>query len=467
MCFAARVACAVLLISTAYLSIGCGDDGTEPAKDDPTPTWGHIWSRRFGDADDQMARAVAVDSFGSAIVAGNFHGVLDFDGDVLTSAGGKDVFLVKLGSSSGARAWSMRFGDVFDQTVQSVAIDGDGNVVIAGFFGGTVDFGGGVLTSTGGEDIFVAKFAPNGVHSWSKRFGDAGDQEAIGLALDSDGSVIVVGAFWGSVDFGGGTLTSAGEMDIFAAKLDAGGNHIWSKHFGDGISQFAASVAVDGSGNAFVAGTFKGSMDFGGGALTSAGADDIFVAKLDPDGGHLWSKRFGDASAEQQAWGVAIDEFGNAIVAGQFTGTVDFGGGLFSCGGQTDIFVAKFDNGGAHVWSKRFGDMHEQYANAVAVDPSDNILIAGGFYMTVDFGGGSLTSGGTSDAYIAKLGPDGSHMWSDGFGTADYQDAWGVAADPSGSAILAGYMNGTADFGGGTLVSPGGTDVFVAKFGLR
>jgi hypothetical protein len=465
--FVTRAACAILLTLGAYVSIGCGDDGTEPAKDNPSPTWRHLWSKRFGDASSQFARAVAVDTLGNSIVTGYFYGAVDFGGGALTSEGAYDIFLAKL-APTGAHVWSKRFGDASEQTVQGVAVDQAGNVYIAGYFEGTVDFGGGALTSAGLRDVFVAKFEPDGSCIWSKRFGDTNYQAANALALDSFGNVVIAGGLMGTVDFGGGALTSAGGWDIFAAKLDPGGNHVWSKRFGDGLNQYATAVAGDGSGNAFVAGYFRGAMDFGGGnTLTSAGEEDIFIAKFASGGGYEWSKRFGDASTDQQAWGVAVDGFDNAIVVGHFTGAVDFGGGaLPNAGSNTDIFVAKFGSDGAHVWSKSFGDIYAQSASAVAVDPSDNVLVTGGFYMTVDFGGGTLTSSGYEDAYLAKLSPGGAHIWSKCFGDADFQDAQAVTTDVSGNAFIAGYFSGGTNFGGGTLVSAGGEDIFLAKFGL-
>ncbi len=461
-----RAVLAALLTLAVCAAAGCGDNGTEPEKKNPTPTWRHLWSKRFGDASSQFARAVAVDTLGNSIVTGYFTGAVDFGGGALTSAGGYDIYLAKL-APTGAHVWSKRFGDVSEQTVQGVAVDRNGNVIIAGYFNGTVDFGGGTLTSAGLRDIFVAKFAPDGTHRWSKRFGDSNYQAANALAVDSDGNVILAGVFMGTFDLGGGSLAGAGGWDVFVAKLDSNGVHVWSDGFGDGNNQYAPAVAVDHANNVFVAGYFQGAVDFGGGALTSAGAEDVFLAKFTSGGAHDWSKRFGDVSTDQQAWGVAIDGSGNAIIAGRFTGTMNFGGDPLSAGGgQPDIFVAKFTSGGTHVWSKQFGDSYAQSAWSVAVDPSDNVLIAGGFYMSVDFGGGALSSGGASDAFLAKLTPDGAHLWSKGFGDAAYQEAQAVAADVAGNAFLAGYFSGGMDLGGGRLDSAGNEDGFIAKFGL-
>jgi hypothetical protein len=143
------------------------------------------------------------------------------------------------------------------------------------------------------------------------------------------------------VDFGGGTLTSAGEQDIFLAKFDGNGTHLWSQRFGDADDQWCYSVASDPSGNVVVTGFFYGTVDFGGGLLTSAGLEDIFLAKFDANGTHLWSQRFGDAVDYQEGFSVASDPSGNVVMTGFFEGTVDFGGGtLFSL--YNDIFLVKF-----------------------------------------------------------------------------------------------------------------------------
>jgi hypothetical protein len=384
------------------LAIGCSEESTAPDNNPPSLPGKHLWSKRFGDGSNQHAKAAAVDASGNVIVAGDFWGTVDFGGGALTDAGDEDIFVAKFGPD-GAQLWSKRFGDVDAQYTQSVAIDALGNVIVAGDFWGSVDFGGGALTCAGNGDIFVAKFGSDGAHLWSERFGDGGHQYADAVAVDASGNVIVTGSFYGTVDFGGGALTSAGGEDIFIAKFASDGAHLWSKRFGGGSDQKPTAVAVDASGNVIVTGYFYDAVDFGGGALTSAGLKDIFVAKFDPDGAHLWSKRFGDGSDEEST-AVAVDALGNAIVTGFFWGVVDFGGGALTCAGPYDIFVAKFGSDGAHLWSKRFGDGNVQHANAVAVDASGSVIVTGDFKGTVDFGGGALTSAGGSDIFVAKFG---------------------------------------------------------------
>ena len=120
---------------------------------------------------------------------------------------------------------------------------------------------------------------------------------------------------------------------------------------------------------------------------------------------HLWSKRFGSTSFDQ-GYGVAVDDSGNVVVTGSFNGTVNFGGGGLNSAGSFDIFVAKFSGAdGSHLWSKRFGSTYEDEGLGVAVDGSGNVVVTGYFWGTVDFGGGELTSAGSSDdIFVVKLG---------------------------------------------------------------
>lgn len=429
----------------------------------------HLWSKRLGDVNEQQAQSVAVDAAGDILVTGYFAGSVDFGGGPLTtpSYSAPDIFLAKF-DAAGAHMWSKRFGDSGTQRAFSVAVDAAGNVFITGDFFGSVDFGGGPLSGAGAGDIFLAKFDADGNHIWSKRFGDAGIQNGTSVAADDAGNVLVTGNFQGTVDLGGGPLTSVpGSLDIFLVKFDADGNHLWSKSSGYSGVKTATGVAVDGAGNVLLTGYFGGSVDFGGpsGPLTSAGGVDIFLAKFDPAGNRLWSRQFGDAN-DQGAQSVAVDGVGNVFLTGRFRGSVDFGGGpLIGGNAYHNIYLAKFDSAGNHIWSKRFGDAnHNQEAQSVAVDAGGSVFVTGYFDGSMDFGDGQLTSADGFDIFLAKFGPTGNHLWSKRFGDSDYKYAWSVAVDGTGNVLLTGYYTGSVDFGGGPLTSAGNYDLFLAKF---
>lgn len=451
----------VLIVGIACLAAGCGDDGTGPGDDSPGGE--HLWSKRYGGDYLQCANDVCLGASACPIMAGVFADTVDFGGGALPSAGGRDFFLAKFGPD-GAHAWSKGFGNGDTQNGVRVAVDPWGGAVLAGELLGAMDFGGGVLTSAGSQDAFLARFNGDGSHLWSKRFGDGELQTARGVAVDASGNILLTGCLQGSTDFGGGPLTSAGLNDVFVARFDPDGGHVWSVRFGDADLQTSFAVAADASGNVIITGLMAGSVDFGGGALTSGGGYDAFVAKLAPDGTHLWSRRFGDEN-EQYGVTVACDAAGNVVVAGLLKGAVDFGGGALTSAGLDDVFVAKFGPDGTHLWSQRFGDANVQSVNAVAVEADGGIALAGDFYGTVDFGGGELVSAGRSDAYLAKFDASGAHLWSRRFGDTDYDHGYGVAVDPGGQRLaLVGGFCGTVDFGGGPLTEAGAMDVFCAVF---
>ena len=297
--------------------------------------------------------------------------------------------------------WSQRFGSTLYDFGASVATDASGNVFMTGHFFGTVGFGGGALVSAGSFDIVVAKYSPTGTHLWSQRFGSTSSERGNSVATDASGNVFVTGAFDETVNFGGGSLVSAGFWDIFVAKYDATGTHLWSQRFGSTDDDVGNSVVTDASGNVFMTGEFIGEVDFGGGVLVSAGARDIVVARYSPTGTPLWSQRFGSTS-DDVGISVATDASGNVIMTGSFEETVNFGGGALVSAGSADIVVAKYSPTGPHLWSQSFGGTSNEQGFSVATDASGNVFMTGSFEGTVDFGGGALVSAGISDIVIAK-----------------------------------------------------------------
>src|SRR5262249_11205115 len=146
-----------------------------------------------------------------------------------------------------------------------------------------------------------------------------------GIAVDRTDNMVLTGSFGGSVDFGGGALTSTGSADVFLVKYTTAGAYVWAKDFGTPLSASGNGVAVDGSGNVAVTGTFMGTANFGTGPLTSVGGNDIFIAEYSSAGDPLWSRRAGDTTTYDSGNGVAIDSAGNVVAIGYFLGTANFG----------------------------------------------------------------------------------------------------------------------------------------------
>jgi hypothetical protein len=161
----------------------------------------------------------------------------------------------------------------------------------------------------------------------------------------------------------------------------------WAKQAGGGGDNGGTGIAVDNSGNSYVTGYFDGSATFGAGeanqtTLTSASANDVFVAKYNSSGALQWAKRAGGVGFDE-AYGIAVDGSGNSYVTGYFDGSATFGAGeanqtiLTAAGGSLDIFVAKYNSSGALQWAKRAGGMVDEAGYGIAVDGSGNSYVTG------------------------------------------------------------------------------------------
>ena len=262
--------------------------------------------------------------------------------------------------------WAKRFGGVSGDGNTSVVADGSGNVFVTGWFDAVVDFDPGPGTYTlnagsGGRDAYVAKFNSLGNFIWAKSFtGTSGGSYDSKIAIDALGNVYSTGNFGGTFDFDPGigvyNLSSNGVEDIYISKLDANGNFLWAKSFGESNTDYVFSIAIDLNNNIYTTGTFQNTIDFdpNGGVfnLTSNGLDDNFICKIDQNGNFQWAKKVGSTSNDV-AKSIAIDNSGNACIAGYYSGTVDFdpNGGVFNQTsgaslGSIDEFVWKLDING-------------------------------------------------------------------------------------------------------------------------
>ncbi|MBI4950427.1 MAG: hypothetical protein HY908_00190 [Myxococcales bacterium] len=351
----------------------------------------HLWSQGFGQGIEEFPGRIVFEPLGGVVVGGTFTSTIDLASDPIASAGWKDGFTLAF-DASGTASWASRFGDSSPQPQfgNDTAVDAQGNVASVGSWG----FGG-------PEDYYayVEKRGPDGGLQWTAEFGHAPSQtaSALGVAFDSAGNVIVAGGYRGEVDFGGGPLGP--EHAGFLVKLAPDGAHLWSVPVG-GIR-----LAVDGGDNLVVTGTFREPTDFGGGVITPDTSGDIYVVRLDGAGQYLWAKAFGGVGHEY-AHGLAVDRNGNILLTGSFSGTFDFGAApLTQVGSGPNIFVAGLDPSGGHLFSLRTGDgTYLQEGIAVTADTVGSVLVGGRFSGVVDLGNVVLDAGLSSRGFIAKLG---------------------------------------------------------------
>lgn len=482
--------------------------------DGAAPACSETWSFALATAlTNQAARSVAVDSEDDFYLAGDFAGKIDLGGGTLISDGtldavrtediNNDVFLAKY-DKYGNHIWSHRFGDTSTQNSTQVVVDGNDEVVLLGRAFGKIDFGTGLLDAEGTDDIFVVKFRSDGTARWGTILGGISGDRAERIAIDRNNDIWVTGTFTDEAEFGQFSFDSQGIRDAIVFKIDGesgtvrralsiGGGSTDDQGVKSGDNYgFGVDVYTDSSGGTpedfvYITGYFSESIQIGSGpTLTSAGGKDIYVAKLDSEGNHVWSRRYG-SPLDDVPYDLVVDPSdGSATFTGYFQGEVDFGGGAIASNGSYDIFLAKLDANGDHVFSKGFGDETDQHFfdtfdtntwSSLDLDQDGNILLGGPLVGTATFGSIPLTSpNGKMDVFLAKFSPSGDHIYSTRYGDGGTQIALDIAATLSGHVLVVGrFYSSTLQFdpatgsirgiGVSNGVSSGG-DGFVARLAV-
>lgn len=350
--------------------------------------------------------------------------------------------------------WLLRLGGgTHAQTAGLVAEGRD--VFAAGDFHGSPTLQGQLLESAGEADGFVARLGLEGRVHWLRRFGGSGDDSADALALGPDGSLIVVGKSWGGASLGSTRLQAGEATHCLVAKLAReDGRVLWARGFGGGGYAQCRSAAVDAAGDVLIAGLFQGTMELGAGPWVSAGESDLFLAKLSgQDGTPRWARRFGGAG-DDVARDVVVLPSGAVLLAGYFSadsggtaGAVDFGTGALVSTGDADAFLAVFDGEGRGQWARALGGPTFDMVKSVVV-AEDGSLYLTGLFQRADVkrepGQVLFTSGGF-EGFVARYSAQGQEVWTHRYPAMASGHA--LAGPVAGEVVLVGHFSGALELG--------------------
>lgn len=436
----------------------------------------HVFSWNAGFGFDDRADGVVRHPSGDILVVGRFQGSIDLGGGALIARGNaSDIFVARL-TELGGHVWSRRFGSAASDVPAGVALAPDGDVLVAATVQAPMDFGGPTL-DPGDQllfDVALAKLsADGGEHVWSRIDGVPSTSERVyAIAADASGNVAVGGRALGAIEFVEGQPHDSTETDAFVAKIDGGGAAVWSVAFGGSGEDVIASLAFDPDGHLWLVGTLRGSVDLGGGVIGAAGVTNVVLAKLDrDDGSHLFSVALGQGENYAGADVVALSS-GDVLVTAGISGTVDLGGGSLPAAGGRDVVVAQLASDGAHVWSRRFGDVRDQDGGALAPAAGGGAFLGlellGGLalgYGVAPIAGPRSDSGADVDAVLVRLSTTGEPLWARSFGASGKQQIRELAAEPTGGVFVAAQSAGSTSWGGDVLTPVGASDAVVARFG--
>lgn len=410
-------------------------DPAQPLLIDPTLTWNTF----MGTTSADYGNAIALDVFGNVYVAGKSS--LSWGKPVNSHAGNYefDAFVAKLGIN-GELIWNTFMGSTDEDSGEAIAVDVWGNVYVAGNSFAT--WGTPVRGYSGDIDAFAAKLNVKGARLWHTFMGSTNFDLGKAIAVDFWGTRVHVAGTSGGT-WGLPVRPYAGGSDAFTAGLVSGTGVLAGHTFlGSSSIDYGNAIALDGSLNVYVAGT----SDQGWGTPVvnpHTGRRDAFVVKLNDVGVFQWNTFLGGAAVTGGDYGtdygnaIALDSSGNIYVAGSSSST--WGTPVNAhAGGNPDAFAAKLDVNGNLLWNTFMGGKDEiDDGNAIKVDGGGNVYVAGNSHNT--WGKPvNAHAGGNPDAFAAKLDASGKRLLHTFMGSAseDYGNA--IAVDTTKNVHVVG-----------------------------
>jgi len=351
------------------------------------------WAKTAGDTTAQMGFGIIQTTDGGYAIAGRSQTVGPFMGYT-------NGYVIKL-NSAGDVQWAKNIGGYEMDEFRSIVQTADGGLVVAGY-SSTFCFGLGV------SDVYVVKLDIAGNILWTKNIGGSGADLGLGMVQTQDNGIVVSGY---SFAYG------QGGSDFYCIKLSSSGSLLWTRSVGGAQHDFGYSITGTNDGGFVLVGQ---TLSFG------AGADDVYVVKLDGNGNLLWTRTVG-GSGNDRGMSVVQDLNGNYILAGH---TDSFG-----AGGE-DFYVIKLDNNGNLLWTRTTGGTGNEQAWGVLVDTDGGYVVSGK----------SNSFNGWNGMYIVKFDSDGNTCGNQGTGgtvsSGGTSSSGGVTG--SGGSYITGAVTGTA-----------------------
>lgn len=331
-----------------------------------------------------------------------------------TTAAEAEILAIAGGAAQPAVRFAAPFGteDRAEDEIDGIGVDNAGNTYVTGVMRDRLAVGGQTLVSRGEGDVFLASLDANGGLRWLQQFGGAGDDNAYDLAVDGQGNIVISGWFAGSVNFGGTTLQSQGSLDMFVAKYAPNGGLLWARSFGGPQGDGGNEVAVTSGGEIAVAALTEGGMNFDGSGFSAGGGErDSYLVRLGPDGQLRWVYPFNGPGTERIR-AVTMNETGEVFVGFQFRGSLQFGSQALGAQGGWDGAIAKIGSDGSAAWVLPVASGGEDNVRGLGAAPDGSVYASGaisgsGVLFDQQIPGNRQRGGD----YLVRLSGDGQSQW--------------------------------------------------------
>lgn len=402
-----------------------------------------IWNQCYGGVGDDKAYHIGETSDGGVIMTGYAQSAF-FNGTNIGNCGGKDMLIVKV-NQSGTVQWQQGLGGANDEVGNVVKELSGGGYLVAG---SSTSSGGNVGSSFGGKDVWVVKLDPFGGVVWSKVIGGGGNEEATTIFQTSDGGFFISGyGFSPTVTEQGGAAfntSNHGNSDVWAAKLDSTGNVQWVKCFGGSMSDRANAAIQHSNGTFVLAGyTESNNGDVSGNHqnmnfFPPVNTQDAWLINIDASGNLLWQKCLGGSNSENAN---DIKELSNGeIVVAGYSYSSD--GDLISNSGMKDVWLLKLSSMGTILWSKSYGGLFDDLAMSVDLLPTGGFLVSGSTNSTL-INGVATSIAGYYDFFMMYLDLNGNYQLHATMGGTGWDYGRSLVRTMDGDFIVGGYTNST------------------------
>ncbi|MBJ62269.1 MAG: hypothetical protein CMB57_03360 [Euryarchaeota archaeon] len=437
------------------------------------------WSATGGSNEVDEIYEMVFDSQGNIIVCGTIYQVSQFGAITVYTQGEGDILIAKL-SKDGTWLWAVSTGTAtYYDECRGVTVDSNDDVYGTGYFQGSVDFNGTVITTTG-FDGWVARVNSTGQFDWAMKFGGFDVDVGWDVVADNYDNLYVTGYYQNLTEFNTSQLvdyTQSGNSKFFVAYYNfSAQGWDWAKHStGAGTSVPFQLVHESSTNSVYIAGYNTGSEQWENGGFTSspAGTWAGFVVKYADNGSLLWG-RYTDST--QCVLGsncgvyfnnIVMHPFGGIVVGGNYVQNYKQQGGAVKAGfGDWDVLVLRYDENGTQLWTFGAGSGGDDRIQSLSVNLKGQVQFGGNHIANMTFDNYNLGmnySNGYYDGFIAQLDNNSDFQWALSIGGVGNDTVGALLTFSDGSVLAGGDFSGTVWFGN-TPKTASDSDIFVWKF---
>ncbi|HEY9083770.1 MAG TPA: T9SS type A sorting domain-containing protein [Vicingaceae bacterium] len=362
-----------------------------------------VWVKQIGGNLHEAALSIIIDKNGDIVVGGLFSDTVDFDPGPgvynQVAQGSVESYLLKL-DTNGNFIWAIQTASSVYAQMWDAEIDSANNIVMTGFFKGSVDFDPGLtqfnIVSAGLDDVYIWKLSPNGNLIWAKSFGGTSEDRPRSMDIGPDQEIVIAGGFIGPTDFdpstGVYTVPSSGSATAgYILKLDYLGNFVWvktSQPLASNSYAYVYDISIDSMGNIYSTGKYEGSVDFGSVIyVENTSGPDLFYQKMDKNGILNWINRITGSGSDNNML-IKCDNK-SVYLCSVFNGTRDLhpknAVKIITSNGNYDYVISRLDLNGNFLWTRTIGGTGYDGIYGIHIDENENFYATGSHHHVVDF----------------------------------------------------------------------------------